>query len=49
MMKANLGSEKDEIRLVREAVGNGAANPLLITKVVLIRNELAPEFEKQMK
>ena len=40
-------SEKNEIRLVREEVCNGAGNPLLITTETWIQYETTPEFEEQ--
>ena len=42
-------SEKNEIRLVREAVGNPAGDPLLITTEDLAQKELEPEFEEQFQ
>ena len=40
---------KKEIRIVREALGNWSANPLLITAETLIPNELTPEYGEQMQ
>ena len=41
-------SAKAEIRSVRESVGNGHRNPLLITKDCLIQGWISPEVEEQM-
>ena len=42
-------SAKDEIILVRESVGNGSQNPLLIKAADLVRGWITPDYEDQMQ
>ena len=42
-------NDKNDTRLVRDAVGNGSGNPLFCATETSIRDRLNPEFEEKIQ